>query len=561
MRWFSGSKGGLVLAVFIAALVLASLDVKADFTFGTPSNLGAAVNSSVADVAPSAAADGLSLYFASERTGGYGGGDDIWVARRETTDDEWGLPINIGSIINSSACEMSPCISADGLSLFFADGIWEVTLPQRPGGYGNADLWVAMRSSQQDEWRAPVNLGSSINSPYYDGEPAISADGLELYFSSDRPGGQGSLDLYVATRETKQADWGPPVNLGATINSSDSDGDPTISTSGLQLFFASSRPGGSGHFDLWMITRPTTSGVWSCPVNLGPTANGPGPDWGPDISADGRMLYLCCSNSSHPGGIGSWDLWQVPITPIVDFNTDGIVDLGDFAKLAQRWGQNEVSVDVAPPIGNGIVDIQDVAVLAEHWLEGAGPFAHWKLDETEGATACDSVGDYDATVHGDAVWQPADGQTAGALEFDGIDDYVSTEFVLDPADTAFSVFLWMKGGAAGQVILSQIGAANWLMADAEGKLMTELKDTGRFGRPLFSQTVVTDGQWHRLGLTWNGSNRVLYVDGVAVAQDTQRKLGGSTGGLYIGAGKDREPGSLWSGLIDDVRVYDRAVTP
>ena len=129
----------------------------------------------------------------------------------------------------------------------------------------------------------------------------------------------------------------------------------------------------------------------------------------------------------------------------------------------------------------------------------------------------------------------------------------------------FSVFAWVKGGAPIQVVLSQESGADWLLADpAEGKLMTGLKSSGRFGTPLFSEAVIIDGEWHRIGLVRDGSNRTLYVDDVEVAKDTQAGLAASQGGLYLGAGRTPEPGKLgsfWSGLIDDVRIYDRAVTP
>ena len=97
------------------------------------------------------------------------------------------------------------------------------------------------------------------------------------------------------------------------------------------------------------------------------------------------------------------------------------------------------------------------------------------------------------------------------------------------------------------------------MADAEGKLMTKLSSPNRDGGPLLSQTIITDGQWHRIGLVWDGSNRTLCVDGVAAAEDTQSDLTASAGGLYIGVGKDYATGTFWSGLIDDVRIYNRAV--
>jgi len=91
--------------------------------------------------------------------------------------------------------------------------------------------------------------------------------------------------------------------------------------------------------------------------------------------------------------------------------------------------------------------------------------------------------------------------------------------------------------------------------------MTELKGSGRGAAILLSQTVITDGNWHRIGLVWDGSNRKLYVDNVVVAEDTQANLEGSDNGLYIGTGKAMEPGTYWSGLIDDVHIYNRAVTP
>jgi len=242
------------------------------------------------------------------------------------------------------------------------------------------------------------------------------------------------------------------------------------------------------------------------------------------------------------------------------------VDIADLLKLIEHWGQDEPSVDMGPmPCGDGIVDVQDLIVLAEHLFEEVDDptlIAHWKLDEAEGDIAYDSAAVNDAVVFGGAIWQPDGGQVDGALHFDGIDDYVSTPFVFDPAVGSFSVFVWIKGGAPSQVIISQIGEADWLSADPSGgNLMTGLEGFGRGRCPLVSQTAITDGGWHRVGLTWDGSNRILYVDDLEVAKDTQSEFAGSVGGLYIGAGNNHEPGSFFSGLIDDVRIYDRAVSP
>ena len=191
--------------------------------------------------------------------------------------------------------------------------------------------------------------------------------------------------------------------------------------------------------------------------------------------------------------------------------------------------------------------------------------AHWALDETEGNIARDSVvenkGFSDGYLLGDPIWQPTGGKINGALQLDGIDDCAVAGRVLNPADGPFSVLAWIQGGESGQVIVSQQGAADWLSANAGGNLMTELKASGRDGGPLQSETVVTDGDWHRVGFVWDGLHRSLYVDDMLAAEDTQDSLESSNGSLYIGADKLMTPGTYWSGLIDDVRIYNRAVQP
>jgi sugar lactone lactonase YvrE len=262
--------------------------------------------------------------------------------------------------------------------------------------------------------------------------------------------------------------------------------------------------------------------------------------------------------------------------PAVDFNGDGIVDCADMCIMVDHWGENYSLCDIGPtPFGDGIVDVQDLIVLAEYLFEEVDDptlVAHWKLDETKGIIAHDSAGGNNAFVIGGAVWQPTSGEMNGALQFDGVDDYVITDHILDPADGVFSVFAWIKGGAPGQVVISQTDGAGmgatWLSADpTDGKLMTRLMPPSTGLRippqPLVSEFVITDGNWHRIGFVWDGSYRYLYVDGAEVAKDTQSFsiLESSDGGLYLGAGKNLDAASFLSGLIDDVRIYDRAITP
>jgi hypothetical protein len=313
-----------------------------------------------------------------------------------------------------------------------------------------------------------------------------------------------------------------------------------------------------------MARRNSTSEPFAPAVKLPGHVNSPYGEWGgPSLSSDGSTLYF---SSNRHGDHTEFDIWQARALPIVDFNGDEIVDLADFAKLTRYWCQDQSSVDIAPPpFGDGMVDYEDLAVLGQYWLEellAPSLVAYWKLDETEGFIAHDSVGDKDGTLIGEPVWRPTDGILNGALELAGIDDFVSTPFSLNPAAGPFSAFAWAKGGGPGQVAVSQSGGADWLLADAEGKLMTTLKRSS-FSPTLASEYVITDDDWHHIGFVWDGSHRHLYADGIAVAEDTADVgyLRASNGTLYIGAGATLDPGSFFSGLIDDVRIYERAVAP
>jgi hypothetical protein len=284
-------------------------------------------------------------------------------------------------------------------------------------------------------------------------------------------------------------------------------------------------------------------------------------------NTDGRPLGFRLWHVDSPAAITHEFRPLVPEMPSVDFNGDDVVDCADICIMVEHWGQDYALCDVAPPpFGDGVVDVQDLVYLSEHLFEDNRLTALWKLDETDGAIASESVGLNDGVVYGNPTWRPAGGQVAGALELDGSDDYIGTPAVINPADGSFSVFVWIKGGAPGQVILSQPGVplgANWLRAGvSDGSLITELKGSSRFDKPLTSPSIITDGGWHHIGLVWDGSNRSLYVDDVEAAADTQSVvLGSAFGGLYIGTGKDLGAGTFWSGLIDDVRIYNRAIEP
>jgi len=293
----------LITLVLVVAFSLYANGNK-DEVFGSPKNLG--LNTSARETAPRISADGLSLYFHSDRLGGQGG-KDIWVAKRRTVSDAWQQPINLGPIVNTDANESGPCLSSDGLALYFASN--------RSGGYGYYDLWVATRASVDAEWGTPTNLGNDVNGSAAETSPCIAMDGLELYFSDHidsipRTGGLGNADLWVARRPNTRSAWGKPVNLGSVVNSIQVEVNPTLSADGLILFFGSARGGGQGGRDVWVTTRKAPNGEWSVPRNLGPAVNSEYSETRACMSPDGKMLYF---NSNRIGGMGGYDLWQTPI--------------------------------------------------------------------------------------------------------------------------------------------------------------------------------------------------------------------------------------------------------
>ena len=358
------------------------------------------------------------------------------------------------------------------------------------------------------------------------------------------------------------------------------------------------------------ISGTTYAGDWVNGPNGTVTITSEGAEWGLTetwaswrwVPADQVDIVLAADNAGNAGAwikhfapgdttggfVRIWDIWmnadtipnvqdlvrvaeyglpRNPHNPIADLYGDGIVNIADFCTLAHYWRQSEPSVDIAPLFGDGAVNCEDLALLAEYWLTDFRLIAHWKLDETEGNTASDSAGEHHGTLYGDPVWQSTGGKLAGALQFDGANDYVSTDFILNPIEGSFSVFAWTKGGGPGEVIISQTGGttmfgSTWLCTDpSDGSLMTKLMEPNP---SLQSQSAIADGEWHHIGLVYDldALCRHLYVDGAEVAKDTT--IVGyvpSDGGLYFGAGKDLDPATFFSGLIDDVKIYNRAIVP
>ncbi len=273
--------------------------------WSAPVNVGPPVNTALVEQGPAISKDGLSLYFQCMDCPGGLGGVDIWVSQRAAVVDPWGLPQNLGPNINSPDNDGGPSLSVDGHRLYF--------ISNRPGGLGGNDLYVARRRHKRDDlgWQLPVHLGSVINSSSNDVAPQPFVDRKTgttiLYFASNRPGGLGDNDIYASILGPDNT-FGPATPV-AELSSTLNDQAPAIRRDGLEMYLASDRPGTVGLLDLWVSTRARTTDPWSPPVHLGPALNGAGNDAGLELSFDGTALYFHSAN--RPGNVGSpfFDLW------------------------------------------------------------------------------------------------------------------------------------------------------------------------------------------------------------------------------------------------------------
>lgn len=270
--------------------------------------------------APTLSSNGLILYFASDPLGHM----DIWRAARATPSSPWGAVENVTEL-NTEGDEVFAALSADGLSLYFADSFG---LPSaRAGNLGGADLWVARRTDQTSPWGAPVHLGPRVDSRFGETTPAISADGKTLFFASGNRPGIGEFDLWMATREDSNdpQGWTEAINMGSVINSRNGESGPSISADGLSLYFSSNRPspGRPGYNNIWPARRKSTKEAFGPPSSLGPQFAAFHGTFDPHIAADGRTLLF-----TSRGLLGSLqevvELWQVQLldAPVLRISRD-----------------------------------------------------------------------------------------------------------------------------------------------------------------------------------------------------------------------------------------------
>lgn len=219
--------------------ILMATRTSEDASFG-PARPIAGVNSPADDGTPSLSLSGLSLLFHTNRGGGLGD-RDVGIATRTRLDGAFSDPQPLRGV-NSTTLDHLATLSGDELTLLLVS--------TRSGGLGQSDLWVASRQSLEADFAAPVNV-LAVNSPFDEGRGQLSADGLRLYLSSSRGGGQGEMDLWVAERSERTLEFERPQPL-ASLNSPRQDRDLQVSADGRYVVFSSNREGRNA---LWTATR------------------------------------------------------------------------------------------------------------------------------------------------------------------------------------------------------------------------------------------------------------------------------------------------------------------
>lgn len=270
----------------------------------TPAVGLAALNTADDEYEARESGDGATLFFVRGRAGG---DSDVFVAAREGRS--WTDPAPAEGL-SGEWDDLGPCPTADGRAIYFYS--------DRPGGLGGYDIWVAQREGHG--WSEPSNLGPRINSPWNDYGPALSPDGAELWFSSNRPPAEGGepadrdgawsatlreelhgrpYDIYRAPVAGES-----PARLARELCSAENDGAAALSPAGDFIYFSSDRAGGAGGFDLYRarLRGDEVGGV----ENLGPPLNTAASEMDPSLAMEGFALVF----SSDRAGSGTYDLFR-----------------------------------------------------------------------------------------------------------------------------------------------------------------------------------------------------------------------------------------------------------
>ncbi len=271
-------------------------------------NLGKAINSPFQDYNPFMSADGKSLVFTSRRKGNMGGfieelgmySADVFFSTWK--DTAWTKAKSVGAGVNSEWDEESVGLSADGNQvMLYLDNL---------EAFGD----LAAATLKGKTWQKYVLLGLPVNTKNPETAACMTLDGSTIYFASERKDAIGGSDIYM-TKRKEGGEWGPVVNLGATINTKEDEDAPFISMDGKTLYFSSKGHMTMGGFDVFRSTFNESSGTWSKPENIGYPVNTTDDDLFFSMTGDQRHA---CVSALREGGFGDKDIYKITYNDTID---------------------------------------------------------------------------------------------------------------------------------------------------------------------------------------------------------------------------------------------------
>jgi hypothetical protein len=262
------------------------------------------LNTTSLDGCPIQAPDGLSLYLASNRPGGQGG-LDIWVSTRRDTTAPWSAPQDLGAPVNSTADDFCPTPVGKG-------GLFFISRRAIPGACGQGDIYFTHRTGAT--WAEPEHLLCAPAGPNSDldeqGPSWVDATAGQLrgkkllFFSRSSVSPSVAGEIYVSQRQNG-ARFGPATAVSELNDAAANDIQPNVRADGLEVVFSSNRAGGLGAQDIWVATRATAGDSWSAPVNIGTAVNTAAAESRPSLSKDGKQLLF----GRAPSPEGSSDVY------------------------------------------------------------------------------------------------------------------------------------------------------------------------------------------------------------------------------------------------------------
>lgn len=245
----------------------------------TAENLGLPINTPQSEFKPVISGDGKTLIFTAEKKFYTG----VFMSKKE--DGKWGPPINLLPQLGIDGDCETTSLSYDGTELY---------LYREDELDGN----IYVSYFEDGEWSKIQKLGPNINTKYWESHADISSDGQKLYFTSNREGGYGELDIYVAQRKP-DGTWGEARNLGSSINSKWREDTPHLTKDGEKIFFSSEGHRNMGGFDMFVAHK--TANGWTNPKNLGYPLNTPDDDKFLMPLNEGEIAYHAKFNKDIPG--------------------------------------------------------------------------------------------------------------------------------------------------------------------------------------------------------------------------------------------------------------------